>query len=328
MMALVVSSALGPGAATAGEPFTPGRPVHTYSIVAHDPQTGQMGVAVQSHWFSVGSVVTWAEAGVGAVATQSIAEVSYGPLGLELMRGGKSAPDALKALLAADAQAEYRQVAMVDAQGRIAAHTGSLCIAEAGHKTGEGYSAQANLMLKNTVWDAMSAAYTSAQGDLAERLLAALEAAEREGGDIRGRQSAAILIVGGKAGDPPWVGRVYDLRVEDHPQPVQELRRLVQLNRAYNRMNHGDELFAKQDVEGALKEYAAAQQMAPDNAEMVFWTAVTLAGAGRIDDALPLFRKAFAADPNWAVLLPRLPKSKMFPDDPALLQRILAAAPH
>lgn len=314
--------------ASAGQAQEPGpsRPLHTYSIVARDPATGQMGVAVQSHWFSVGSVVPWAEAGVGAVATQSIVEVSYGPLGLDLMRAGKSAPDALKSLLATDAQADYRQVAMIDAAGTVAAHTGALCIVAAGHKTGVGYSAQANLMLRDTVWAAMGKAYESAQGDLADRLLAALEAAQTEGGDIRGRQSAAIVVVAGKSSGRPWVDRLWDLRVEDSADPVAELRRLVGLKRAYDKMNAGDEAFAKQDVEGALQLYGAAEKMVPDNLEMVFWHAVTLCNAGRVDEALPLFKKVFAAEPNWATLVERLPKSKLLPADPALLQKILSAA--
>lgn len=308
---------------------SPLRPVNTFSIVARDPATGQLGVAVQSHWYSVGSVVPWAEAGVGAVATQSIVEVSYGPLGLNLMKSGKSAGDALAELLAKDPQADYRQVGMIDANGTVGSHTGKLCIPEAGHrastKPNAQYSAQANLMLKNTVWDAMGLAFESTQGDLADRMLAALDAAQAEGGDIRGMQSAAILVVAGKPGAKPGGDRIFDLRVEDSPQPLQELRRLVNLKRAYDRMNAGDEAFSKGDVDGALREYSAAEAAFPDNSEMVFWHAVTLAGAGRVDESLPLFKKAFAADPNWATLLPRLSKSKLFPDDPALLQKIQGA---
>jgi uncharacterized Ntn-hydrolase superfamily protein len=302
------------------------RPVHTYSIVARDPATGQMGVAVQSHWYSVGTIVSWAEAGVGAVATQSFVDPSYGVLGLDLMRGGKSAPDALKSLLAADPQQAVRQVAMVDAQGRVAAHTGAQCIAAAGDHVGAQYSTQANMMLKPTVWDAMARAYESAKGDLTDRLLAALEAAEREGGDIRGRQSAAILVVSGTNTGRPWVDRVVDLRVEDHPDPVGEIKRLVALKRAYDRMNHGDELMANKDIEGALREYSAAESAVPDNVEMVFWHAVTLANAGRADESLPLFRRVFAQDASWAELLKRLPKAGLFPDDRKLIDRILTEA--
>jgi len=300
---------------------------HTYSIVARDPETGQLGVAVQSHWFSVGAIVPWAEAGVGAVATQSFVDPAYGPLGLTLMRAGKSAPEALKSLLASDAQADVRQVAMIDAQGRVASHTGAYCIAAAGHRAGENYSAQANLMLKETVWDAMARAFENAKGDLADRLLAALEAAQREGGDIRGKQSAAIIVVTGKPTGKPWADRLFDLRVEDHPEPVPELKRLVKMQRAYTRMNTGDELFSKNDIVGAVREYSAAEKLVPDNIEMVFWHAVTLVNANKIEKALPLFKRVFAEDSAWATLVPRLPKSRLLPDDEKVIQRILSAAP-
>ncbi|RMG54616.1 MAG: DUF1028 domain-containing protein [Acidobacteria bacterium] len=307
-------------------PTPVGAPAHTYSIVARDPATGQLGVAVQSHWFSVGSVVPWAEAGVGAVATQSFVEVSYGPLGLALMRAGKSAPQALKALIEVDPQADVRQVAMIDAQGRVAVHTGEHCIAEAGHHIGDQFSTQANLMLKNTVWDAMAKAYEAATGDLADRLLAALEAAEREGGDIRGRQSAAIIVVRGRSTGRPWMDRLIDLRVEDHPHPVEELKRLVRLQRAYDHMNQGDEYMAAGQIDRALQEYRRAEHLAPENVEMMFWHAVTLANVGRLEESLPLFRRVFSRDPRWATLLPRLPRSKLLPDDPTLIQKILSEA--
>jgi uncharacterized Ntn-hydrolase superfamily protein len=300
------------------------RTAHTYSIVARDPQTGDMGVAVQSHYFSVGSAVPWAEAGVGAVATQSMIEISYGPLGLELMRAGKSATDALKALLAADEQRETRQVAMVDSQGRVAAHTGTRCIAEAGHKLGSNYSVQANLMEKSTVWPAMANAFESSSGDLADRLIAALEAAEREGGDIRGKQSAAILVVRGKSTGRPWLDRVVDLRVEDHPEPVPELKRLVRLQRAYRHVDAGDDCSTKKDWDCATREYGEAERMAPENSEMVFWHAVALATGGHVSDALPLFSKVFAREPKWIQLVGRLPAAGLLPDDAALIRRIQA----
>lgn len=302
------------------------RPVHTYSIVARDSATGQLGVAVQSHWFSVGSLVTFAEAGVGAVATQSFIDPAYGPLGLELMRTGKTAQEALKGLLASDAGLDVRQVAFVDAKGNVAAHTGAKAIEAAGHIMGRGYSVQANLMLKPTVPAAMARAYDSSKGDLAERLLAALEAAQAEGGDIRGKQSAAILIVNGRSTGRPWADKLFDLRVEDHPEPVQELRRLVHLARAYTHMNAGDEALTRNDVEGALREYSAAQKMVTDqqtNGEMAFWHAVTLVGVNRFNEAVPLFRRAFTQDPNWRELVPRLPKAGALPDDAALIKRIV-----
>lgn len=310
--------------ALAKEPTVPSRPVSTYSIVARDPATGELGVAVQSHWFSVGSIVSWAEAGVGAVATQSFVEVSYGPLGLELMRGGKSAPEALSALIATDENQTVRQVAMIDAQGHVAAHTGAKCIAGAGHRVGKDYSVQANLMERDTVWDAMAAAFESASGDLTSRLLAALEAAEREGGDIRGRQSAAILVVKGEPSGRPWDDRVVDLRVEDHPQPVAELRRLVRIHRAYEHMNAGDVCAENADWECAVREYGAAERLLPGSAEVVFWHAVTLVAAGRTEEALPLFQKVFARDPRWRQLVDRLPASGLLPPDEALLDQIKA----
>ena len=295
---------------------------HTYSIVARDSETGQLGVAVQSHWFSVGPIVPWAEAGVGAVATQSFVEPAYGPSGLELMRAGNSAPEALATLLAADKLAEMRQVAMIDGQGRVAAHTGALCVAEAGHHLGTQYSTQANMMLKNTVWDAMAHAYEMAGGDLADRMLAALEGAEAESGDIRGRQSAAIGVVRPQSIGRTWQDRLFDLRVEDHPNPVQELKRLVRLSRAYQHMNRGDEHLAKGEVDAACSEYGTAEGLAPGSVEMIFWHAVTLTNAGRVEEALPLFKKVFKADRNWLTLLARLPRSKLLTDDQALIRRI------
>jgi len=327
---VLLLAAPGPAAPATMTADAPLRPVHTFSIVARDPSTGELGVAVQSHWFSVGAVVPWAEAGVGAVATQSIVEPSYGPLGLALMRSGKSAPDALKSLLAGDTGADVRQVAMVDAQGRAAAHTGEHCILMAGQVVGEGFTTEANLMEKDTVWGAMARAFKATQGDLTDRLIAALEAAQAEGGDIRGRQSAAILVVAGTSTGRPWADRRVDLRVDDSTDPIGELKRLVRLNRAYRRMDQGDNLFAAGDTAGAVREYGAAEALVPDNIEMVFWHAVTLVSAGKVEESLPLFRKVFA-DPvqgaKWAALVPRLPHSKMLPDDPKLIERITAVAP-
>jgi uncharacterized Ntn-hydrolase superfamily protein len=301
----------------------PRRPVHTFSIVARDPETGELGVAVQSHWFSVGPIVPWAEAGVGAVATQSFVDPSYGKLGLDLMRMGRSAPDALKALLAGDEGRDVRQVAMIDAQGRVDAWTGSKDIQAAGHIVGKNYSVQANLMLNDKVWPAMSRAFQEAKGDLAERMLAALDAAQEAGGDIRGRQSAALIVVTGKPTGKPWTDRVFDLRVDDHPEPLKELRRLVTLQRAYNHMNAGDLAVEKKDNEGALREYSAAEKLVPNNAEMIYWHAVALVNMNRVEESLPLFRRVFAMDKNWATLTPRLPKSGLLPDDTKLIERIL-----
>lgn len=311
---------------TAAPAQSPLRPVSTYSIVARDSATGQMGVAVQSHWFSVGPLVPWAEAGVGAVATQSFVDPRYGPLGLELMRLGRSAPDALRALVSTDADSAVRQVAMVDADGRAAAFTGARAISAAGHRTGAGYSVQANLMDRPSVWPAMARAFEAAEGDLAERLLQALEAAEREGGDIRGKQSAAILVVAGESTGRPWADRVFELRVEDHPEPLVELRRLVHLARVYRRLNEGDEWLAAGDLPRATASYEAALGMAPDaatNGEAAFWTGIGLASAGQVERALPYLRRAQAVHPRWAGLVPRLTAAGILPDDAALVERLV-----
>lgn len=303
------------------------RPVNTYSIVARDPETGQLGVAVQSHWFSVGSVVPWAESGVGAVATQSFAEPAYGANGLKLMREGKSAAEALAALVSEDSGEAVRQVAMIDAQGRVAVHTGSRAIAAAGHHIGEQYSVQANLMTDDTVWLAMAEAFENAKGDLAERLLVALEAAQAAGGDIRGKQSAAILVVRGEPSGKPWSDRLFDLGVEDHPTPVAELRRLVRLQRAYHSLNEGDDWVAQGDMERAMEAYRAATGLLPDtatNGEAAFWTGVALASAGRVEEAIPWLARAAAVDRNWIELLPRLAQVELLPDDAELLERLRA----
>jgi uncharacterized Ntn-hydrolase superfamily protein len=318
---LLLAALLAPCAAAAAGAEGPLRPVHTYSIVARDPASGEMGVAVQSHWFSVGSVVTWGEAGVGVVATQSFAEISYGPLGLELMRSGKTAAQALAALLAADPHPEVRQVAMLDRHGNVAVHTGDRCIAAAGHHQGEQYSAQANLMERNTVWDAMAAAYEAASGDLADRLLAALEAAQAEGGDIRGMQSAALLVVPGESAGAPWRERLVDLRVEDAQEPLPELARLLRVHRAYDRMDDGDERLAAGDTTGALAEYSAAAALDPDNAEIRFWQAVTLAQSGHLAEALPIFHHVFTREPRWREVTRRLPAAGQL--DAVLVPQIL-----
>src|SRR5512147_1514491 len=324
-----------------GPAFAQLRPVHTFSIVARDPATGQIGVAVQSHWFSVGQVVPWAEAGVGAVATQSFVDPSYGPLGLNLMRAGKSAPDALYGLLIADANNQVRQVAMIDNNGKVAAWTGCKDIQAAGHHVNEPtglvviqagktepncigrlengtlFSTEANLMSNDKVWPAMAYAYQQSKGDLAERMLAALDAAQAVGGDIRGRQSAALIVVEGKRQNTPWEGRIFDLRVDDAAEPLPELRRLVSLQRAYNHMNAGDLAVEHKDNEAALREYAAAEAIAAAtpgipvsrHAEMVYWHAVALVNMKRVDESLPLFKKCFAIEKSWAELTPRLPAS-------------------
>jgi uncharacterized Ntn-hydrolase superfamily protein len=295
----------------------------TYSIVARDPSTGQLGVAVQSHWFSVGSMVCWAEAGVGAVATQATLQPSYGPLGLDLMRAGHSAAGALQALVAADEEAAIRQVAMVDAQGLAAAHTGARCIEACGHLVSSDFSVQANMMVDQRVWPAMAKAYAHSSDDFPSRLVAALEAGQAVGGDIRGQQSAAILVVATQPSDHPWEDTLLDLRVEDHPRPLSELRRLIHMNRAYDLMNRGDQELGRGHTACALATYAAAARMLPSVAELRFWHAVTLADLGRVDEAMPLFGTVFDDEPAWRVLIERLPKVGLLRKDDAMMRRIL-----
>jgi uncharacterized Ntn-hydrolase superfamily protein len=304
------------------------RPLHTFSIVAVDSATGQIGVAVQSHWFSVGSIVSWAEPGVGAVATQSFVNPAYGPRGLALMRTGVTAPLALRALLAADPDSAVRQIGMIDAAGHVASYTGQRDIPEAGSHVGRWYAAQANLMARNTVWEAMGRAFETTRGDLADRLLAALDAAQREGGDIRGMQSAAIVVVSGDRSLPPW-DRIFDLRVEDSHQPIVELRRLLRVARAYRNASAGDDYVTKNQIDSAVAAYSAAEALLPDsavNGELVYWRAVTLADQRRVDESIPLFRRAFAQDSGWATLLWRLPRVGLLHADSSVIARIVREA--
>ena len=327
------------------------RPVHTFSIVARDSQTGELGVAVQSHWFAVGPTVPWAEAGVGAVATQSFADPSYGKLGLDLMRAGRSAPDALRGLLNADKSCEVRQVAMIDINGKVASFSGAKNISPAGGTIaggkstqfncgaaggtlieGRDFSTQANLMSNDKIWPAMAKAFQETKGDLAERLLTALEAAQTAGGDTRGRQSAALIVVNAKSTGRSWHDKSFDLRVDDSPEPLKELRKLVLLQRAYNHMNAGDEAVEHHDNETALREYAMAEEttskaenVEPSRlAEMRFWHAVALVNMKRVDESLPIFKGVFAGTngANWRELTARLPKSSLLPDDATLIKKI------
>jgi uncharacterized Ntn-hydrolase superfamily protein len=306
------------------------RLAHTYSIVALDKAAGQLGAAVQSHYFGTGVAVPWLEAGVGAVATQSFVDISYGPLGLAMMKAGKRAPQALAGLLAADALQAQRQVAMVDIHGNVAAHTGDRCISAAGHRTGDGYSVQANLMLKATVWDAMAEAFEQTRGSLAERMLAALDAAEAEGGDIRGRQSAAMVVVNAQGSGQPWRDRLVDLRVDDHAEPLIELRRLLKVQRAIDEWNAAEALLQGDAVEAAqaaaaIDLFAQAPDLMPENPEGTFWFGCALVNAGHVDAALPYFRQVYAQQPIWRELVPRLAAAGLLPHDDALLRRIALA---
>ena len=274
----------------------------TYSIVARDPATGELGVAVQTRWFNVGETVPWAEPGVGAVATQSFSEKSYGPQGLARMRDGASAQAALDGLVADDPGRDVRQVGMVDGTGRSAAFTGAQCVEAAGQLTELNLSIQANMMERATVWPAMAAAYRSTVGELADRLMAALRAAEGEGGDVRGRQSAALLVV--PASGPAWTTR-YDLRVEDDRAPLDELARLLRLARAYEAFDRSEAPAMAGDLASAVREMETAHELAPDDDQITLWMALMLAGAGRVPEARRLFAEARQVEPRGAEHLRR-----------------------
>ncbi len=295
--------------------------VSTFSIVAYDPATGEFGVGVQSHWFSVGQHVPWAEAGVGAVATQSFVEVAYGPKGLELMKQGETATEALEELLAKDAEAAVRQVAMVDAKGNVAAHTGSGCIPYAGHKKGKNYSVQGNLLASPLVWEEMATAFENTTGKLADRILSSLDAGQAAGGDARGRQSAALLVVRKVSETEPWKNRVIDLRVEDHEYPIKELRRVYDLHRAYEWANKGDEHFASKQYEKALQAYDTALSIEPENDELIFWRGSMYMQMGRRGEAVLDVQRAVNLNARWRILLERLPND-IFPEAQWVLKQL------
>ena len=304
-------------------PILPTRPITTYSIVAIDETTGELGVAVQSHWFSVGVLVPWAKAGVGAVATQSFIKVDYGPDGLRLMESGMTAAKSLEMLIAKDDGQDIRQVGMIDSNGNAAAHTGEHCIEYAGHIIGKNYSVQANMMAKSTVPKAMANAFDNSKGDLADRMMAALEAAEAEGGDIRGKQSAAMLIVSGDPTGVIWKDTKLSLRIEDHSTPLIELKRLIRIHRAYQHANMGDHYMETEEIEKALLEYNKAEQYYPENAELPYWSAIALVNGNRLDDALPIFESVFQQNPNLREMTPRLFNSGFLKDDKEILRKIM-----
>ncbi len=294
--------------------------VATYSIVARDPETGDVGVAVQSNYFSVGTEASWAEAGVGAIATQAIVEVAYGPQGLDLLREGLTAQQALERLVAADPAAMLRQVAFVDTAGGSAAHTGALCVPCCGHATGPGYSVQGNMLASDAVWQAMGPAFERARGDLAERLLAALDAAEAAGGDVRGRQSAGLLVRSGKRTSKPWEQRLFDLQVQDHPRPLEELRRLCTIRRAYLLFDDARDAIGAGDLDAALLLVDRALALKPGDPQFLFWTGFGLANAGRDEEARRYFGECFAAGEGWREMGARLKAMGLYTGSPALLE--------
>lgn len=305
-------------------PETGDQLAYTFSIVARDKATGEMAVGVQSHWFSVGTIVSWGRSGTGVVATQSFVNPAYGPSGLQLMTEGKSATEALQILVAADPGRDYRQVAFLDASGKVSAYTGEKCISAASHQLGDNYSVQANMMLNEDVVPAMSKAFMdNFQLPLAERVVASMQAAQLAGGDIRGKQSAVLLVVGPDPVEETWKDKKIDLRVDDHPEPVKELERLLRVHRAYDHMNQGDLAIEHEDMELALQEYGAAEAMFPQNLEMKYWKAVALANKGRLPEALPIFAYVFDRDANWKELTRRLPASGLLSVPEEELKEIL-----
>ncbi|MFN4762206.1 DUF1028 domain-containing protein [Gillisia sp. Q332] len=297
---------------------------HTFSIVARDSITGEMAVGVQSHWFSVGALVPWGKSGVGVVATQSFVNPAYGPKGLELMEKGKSSTVALKELVSKDEGKEFRQVAFLDASGRAAAFTGEKCVESAMHHVGDNFSVQANMMLNDDVIPAMKKAFAeNSKLPLAERVVEALKAAQEAGGDIRGKQSAALIVVGANKVENSWEDKKIDLRVDDHPNPLVELERLLKVARAYEFMNKGDLAMEAGDVNDALLQYGKAENLFPENLEMKFWKAVALANSKRFNEAIPVFKSIFEEDENWREMTMRLPASGLLDVTEEELNRIV-----
>ncbi len=283
---------------------------HTFAVVARDKITGEMAVGVQGHWFSVGTIVAWGKSGVGVVATQSFVNPAFGPEGLRLLQEGNNAPQAVNTLINGDEGRDFRQLAILDKNGNVEAFTGKKCLESANHIIGDNFSVQANMMLNDKVVPAMSKAFEeNSELPLAERVLKVLQAAQDAGGDIRGKQSAVLIVVNAKETQNPWEDKKIDIRVDDHENPLDELERLLKVHHAYNHMNAGDLAIELNDMATALKEYNAAEQMFPDNLEMKYWKAVALANNARLIEALPIFKFIFDKDENWKELTRRLPKA-------------------
>lgn len=297
---------------------------HTFSIVARDSLTGEMAVGVQSHWFSVGTLVSWGKSGVGVVATQSFVNPAFGPNGLRLMEQGQTPVEALELLIEDDDSRAYRQVGLLNMKGLAAAYTGDKCIAEASHITGANFSVQANMMLNDSVVPAMAKAFKeNSDLPLAERVLEVLKAAQQSGGDIRGKQSAALIVVGPEKVKEPWLDKKIDLRVDDHENPLIEIDRLLKTARAYDYMNKGDIAMEENNVPEALILYGKAETLFPDNLEMKYWKAVALANSGRFDEAIPIFKAIFKKDDNWRILTVRLPASGLLDIPNDQLEKII-----
>ena len=279
----------------------------TYSIVGRDETSGELGVAVQSRAFGV-ALCAWARPGVGAIATQAFTERGYGPRGLDRLAGGEAPADALAELLAADEQRDFRQVAFLSADGRTAAHTGAACIPDCGHVSNEGVSAQGNMLASPAVWHAAADTFAATQGGLAERLLAALDAAEEAGGDFRGRESAALVVVSGDREEEPWQ-RVFELHVDNHAEPLRELRRLYGIAAAYRRRRDFDE-------QTSLEEEVEIARAAGLPDDQVALTAAMIAGAhGDLEGAAARLRPVAESDPRWRETMERYVRLGFMPPE-------------
>jgi uncharacterized Ntn-hydrolase superfamily protein len=297
---------------------------HTFSIIAQDPVTGDMAVGVQSHWFSVGTAVPWGKSGVGVVATQSFVNERYGHEGLKLMQKGLNAKEAMEKLKKEDAGVHYRQVAMLSRDGTISTFTGEKCIEAALHLIGDHYSIQANMMEDENVVYAMRQAFEENDDlDLAERIVVAMKAAQSSGGDIRGKQSSALILVGKDTAEHPWLDKKIDLRVDDHKTPVEELSRLLNSHRAYEFMASGDVAMENKDAEAALKAYNFAEKLLPNNEEIKFWKAVALVNSNQVKMSIPIFERLFMNDKRWQRLLKRLPESDLISIEKSALDYLL-----
>lgn len=297
--------------------------VATYSIVARDPATGHLGVAVQSYHFSVGSLSPYAQAGVGAVTIQAFAKLYYGSDGLRLMHEGARADATLEALLARDHHSDYRQVAVVDRHGGAAAHTGRLCVPAAGHHIGDGYACQGNMLAREDTWHRMAEAFEGAEGPLHDRMVRALEAGDGMGGDLRGKRSAALIVVNPEYTGDPEADVTFDLRVEDDDEPLAELKRLICLKTAFHHNGQGAHFLRHGQYEAAVAEFSKAESLAPNRQELVFWRAVALLNAGHADEAESLFRRLFQCSESWRQMVERIAQAGFLPDKESVVQVIL-----
>ncbi len=300
----------------------------TYSIVARDPVSGAIGAAAFTGSPFVGGKVLWSKPGVGAVATQGRTRSAYGPAGLELLQDGRDPRNALKELLDSDPHREERQIALLDRRGNIAVHTGSITIREAGHLERDGFGVQANMMANPNVWEYSAQAYERAEGSLAEGLMAAMEEVHQRGGDLRGAQSCAMRVVSGNAASSMSHGVVLDLRVDAHPQPLQEMRRLLKKHKAFEAANKAAQMAGNGDIEGAFDEYQRAVSLDPEELQLRIWGWVPLILAdqsGKLDRVASLLKPMFRADEKWVRLVERYLEVRPL-RTPGLMGQVLALA--